>query len=68
MDSDHPEAALQPEVSLFNAFNNLAAYPFRSYNYGTSWYCQPSTTLLPRTLRFGCRRSGEEMQALGFGL
>ena len=44
---------VQPEVSLFNALNNLAAYQFRSFNYTTSSYYQPSTTLLPRTLRFG---------------
>ena len=44
---------VQPEVSLFNALNNLAAYPFRSFNYGTSSYFQPSTILLPRTLRLG---------------
>jgi len=44
---------VQPEVSLFNVLNNLAAYQFRSFNYGTSSYYQPSTTLLPRTLRFG---------------
>ena len=44
---------IQPEVSLFNALNNLAAYQFRSFNYGTASYYQPSTTLLPRTLRFG---------------
>src|SRR5439155_6498321 len=43
----------QPEVSLFNALNNLAACQFRSYNYTTASYYQPSTTLLPRTLRFG---------------
>jgi hypothetical protein len=43
----------QPELSLFNAFNNLAAYAFRSYNYGTSSYFQPSTTLPPRILRLG---------------
>ena len=44
---------VQPEVSLFNALNNLAAYQFRSFNYTTASYYQPSTTLLPRTLRFG---------------
>jgi len=48
-----PNVRVQPEVSLFNALNNLAAYQFRTYNYGTSSYFQPSTTLLPRTLRFG---------------
>jgi hypothetical protein len=48
-----PKLRVQPEVSLFNALNNLAAYQFRSFNYGTSSYYQPSTTLLPRTLRFG---------------
>jgi hypothetical protein len=48
-----PRVRVQPEVSLFNALNNLAAYQFRSYNFTTSSYFQPSTTLLPRTLRFG---------------
>jgi hypothetical protein len=44
---------LQPEVSLFNALNNLAVYAFRTENYLTSSYFQPSTTLPPRILRLG---------------
>jgi hypothetical protein len=44
---------LQPEISLFNALNNLAVYAFRTQNYLTSSYFQPSTTLPPRILRLG---------------
>jgi len=43
----------QPEFTIFNALNNLAAYAFRSYNYTTSSYFQPSTILPPRILRLG---------------
>jgi hypothetical protein len=43
----------QPEFTVFNALNNLAAYAFRSYNYTTSSYFQPSTILPPRILRLG---------------
>src|SRR5262245_14869038 len=44
---------IQPEVAIFNAFNNLAVYQFRSQNYLTSSYMQPSTTLQPRVTRIG---------------
>jgi carboxypeptidase family protein/TonB-dependent receptor-like protein len=44
---------IQPELTIFNALNNLAAYAFRSYNYTTSSYFQPSTVLPPRILRLG---------------
>jgi hypothetical protein len=43
----------QPEFTIFNGLNNLAAYAFRSYNYTTSSYFQPSTILPPRILRLG---------------
>ncbi|MCU1385291.1 MAG: Outer rane receptor for ferrienterochelin and colicin [Acidobacteria bacterium] len=42
---------LEPGISLFNAFNNHAAYAVRSMNYLTSSYLQPSTVLQPRLLR-----------------
>jgi hypothetical protein len=44
---------IQPEISVFNALNNLAVYAFRSESYLTSSYFQPSTTLPPRILRLG---------------
>jgi len=44
---------LEPEVSVFNSLNNLAVYAVRSFNYGTSSYLQPSTTLIPRVMRLG---------------
>jgi hypothetical protein len=44
---------IQPEFSVFNALNKLAAYGFRSYNYTTTSYFQPSTILPPRILRLG---------------
>jgi hypothetical protein len=44
---------LQPEASLFNAFNNHAAYTVRSMNYLTSSYLQPSLTLQPAIFRIG---------------
>jgi hypothetical protein len=44
---------VQPELSVFNALNKLAAYAFRSYNYTTTSYFQPSTILPPRILRLG---------------
>ena len=44
---------LQPEISLFNALNNHAAYTVRSMNYLTSSYLQPSLTLQPRIVRVG---------------
>jgi len=46
-------ARIQPELTLFNALNNLAAYNFRSLSFGTSSYSQPSTILPPRILRLG---------------
>ena len=42
---------LQPGISLFNALDNHAAYTFRSMNYLTSSYLQPSTVLQPRLVR-----------------
>jgi hypothetical protein len=44
---------VQPELTVFNALNNLSAYAFRSYNYTTSSYFQPSSVLPPRILRLG---------------
>jgi hypothetical protein len=44
---------LEPEVSVFNTLNSLAVYGVRSFNYGTSSYLQPSTTLIPRVMRIG---------------
>lgn len=46
-------AKVQPEISVFNALNSLAAYGFRSYNFTTTSYFQPSTILPPRILRLG---------------
>jgi len=46
-------ARIQPELTLFNALNSLAAYNFRSLSFGTSSYSQPSTILPPRILRLG---------------
>ena len=46
-------ARIQPELTLFNALNSLAAYNFRSLSFGTSSYLQPSTILPPRILRLG---------------
>jgi hypothetical protein len=43
----------QPEFSLFNAFNNRAAYTVRSMNYLTSSFMQPSLVLQPRLARLG---------------
>ena len=43
----------QPEVSVFNALNNHAAYTVRSMNFLTSSYMQPSLTLQPRVARLG---------------
>ena len=44
---------IEPEVSVFNTLNSLAVYAVRSFNYGTSSYLQPSTTLIPRVMRIG---------------
>lgn len=44
---------IQPELAIFNAFNNLAVYGVRSQNYLTSSYMQPSTLLQPRITRIG---------------
>ncbi|MCU1385297.1 MAG: Outer rane receptor for ferrienterochelin and colicin [Acidobacteria bacterium] len=44
---------VEPELSLFNALNSLAAYGFRSFNYATTSYFQPSTILPPRIVRLG---------------
>jgi hypothetical protein len=44
---------IQPEVTLFNALDNLAVYNFRSLSFGTSSYYQPSAILPPRILRLG---------------
>ena len=44
---------IQPEVSIFNALNNNAAYAVRSLNYLTSSYLQPSMVLQPRIVRLG---------------
>ena len=43
----------QPEVSVFNLFNNRAAYGVRSMNFGTSSYMLPSDVLLPRMMKLG---------------
>ena len=44
---------IQPEVAIFNVFNNLAVYGVRSQNYLTSSYMQPSTILQARVTRIG---------------
>ena len=44
---------IQPELTVFNVLNNLAAYTFRSLSFGTSSYYQPSNILPPRILRLG---------------
>jgi hypothetical protein len=44
---------IEPEFSIFNAFNNLAVYGVRSFNFGTTSYLQPSTVLQPRLFRIG---------------
>jgi hypothetical protein len=46
---------VQPELAIFNAFNNLAVFGARSLNFGTSSYLQPATTLPPRTIRLGAQ-------------
>jgi hypothetical protein len=47
------KARIQPELAIFNTFNNLAVYQVRSSNYLTSSYLQPSVTLQPRVTRIG---------------
>jgi len=44
---------IQPELTLFNALNNLAAYNFRSLSYGTSSYVAAVHHPAPRILRLG---------------
>jgi hypothetical protein len=44
---------LQPEATIFNAFNVSAVYAVRSLNFLTSSYLQPSTILSARVLRLG---------------
>jgi hypothetical protein len=44
---------LRPEMSLFNALNNLAVYGVRSLNYGTAAYMVPSSIVPPRIFRVG---------------
>jgi hypothetical protein len=44
---------IQPEIAIFNVFNNLAVYGVRSQNYLTSSYMQPSTILQARVTRIG---------------
>ena len=43
----------KPEVSLFNALNNRATLTFRSQNYLTPAFLQPSEVLQPRLVRIG---------------
>jgi hypothetical protein len=44
---------VRPEMSLFNALNNLAVYGVRSLNYGTAAYMVPSSIVPPRIFRIG---------------
>jgi hypothetical protein len=44
---------LRPEVSIFNALNNLAVYGVRSLNFGTAAYMVPSSIVPPRLFRVG---------------
>jgi hypothetical protein len=47
------QTSVQPEISVFNALNNRAAYAVRSMAYLTSSFMQPSLVLQPRVLRLG---------------
>ena len=49
---------LLPELTVFNAFNNLAVYNVRSLSYDTSSSYQLSTILQPRILRLGLQVNG----------
>jgi hypothetical protein len=44
---------VRPEMSLFNALNNLAVYGVRSLNFGTAAYMVPSSIVPPRIFRIG---------------
>jgi hypothetical protein len=44
---------IQPELSLFNALNASPVYAFRSLNFGTASYLQPSSVLQGRIIRAG---------------
>jgi hypothetical protein len=44
---------LQGQVDLFNVFNKNYAQAYRSTNFGTSSYLQPSSVLQGRMIRLG---------------